>query len=96
MHFDKNVPAPELQRLRALEGSRTQLLDTMFSLRCDCAEVFADARRSEDERDAAAWELARAVGDIRRCDEELHALRELVREPHERSRDQLIGSSSPA
>ncbi|OUM40629.1 hypothetical protein CI784_14160 [Arthrobacter agilis] len=94
MYSENNGPVPDLRLLRSLEDSRAQLLDTMLSLRCDCAEVFADSRRSEDERDGAAWELARAVGDIRRCDEELHTLRELFRRQENGSTGRLIGTGS--
>ena len=94
MYFENNAPTPAHERLRALEASRVRLLETMFSLRCDCAEVFGDPRRSEDERDDAAWELAHAVGDIERCDEELYALRELAREPQVHPQERLIGSGS--
>lgn len=93
MSFDNALP-PGPAQLTCLEETRTRLLETMFSLRCACAEVFADPLRNEDERDGAAWELARAVGAIRRCDEELHALREADRESRRGSAHRLIGSGS--
>lgn len=79
MYFDNTAVAPADERLHALEASRRRLLDAMLVLRCDCADVFADPRRTGAERDGAALELADAVGRIQKCDDELHALREEAR-----------------
>lgn len=79
MYFE-NAVVPAGERLRSLETSRLHLLDTMSTLRCECADVFADPGRTDAERDDAALELSRVVGEIRRCDDELHALREQARE----------------
>ena len=78
MYFG-NAVVPAGERLRSLEESRLHLLDTMLTLRCECAEVFADPERTDAERDGAALELSRVVGRIRRCDDELHDLREQAR-----------------
>lgn len=80
MYVEKNTVAPHADRLHALEAARLRLLDTMLVLRCDCADAFSDPGRTESERDGAALELAQVVGQIRRCDDELHLLREQARD----------------
>ncbi len=92
MDVENNAPTAVDQRLRALEVSRLRLLEVVFTLRSGCAEVFADPRRSEEERDDAAWDLAHAVGEIRTCDDELHALRELARDQEQQPVGRLVGS----
>jgi hypothetical protein len=91
MYFDNALSTAEQEQLTLLEDTRARLLETMFALRRACADVSADPFRAE-ERDGAAWELARAVGDIHRCDEQLHALREVDRMSRPREAGRLIGS----
>lgn len=79
MYVENTINTPHDDQLRSLEASRSRLLDRMRELRCDCADIFADPRRSIAERDGAAWELAEVVGQIQRCDDELHELREQAR-----------------
>lgn len=91
MYFDNALSTAEQEQLTLLEDTRARLLETMFALRRACADVSADPRR-EEERDGAAWELARAVGDIHRCDEQLHALRDVDRLSRQGEAGRLIGS----
>lgn len=76
----RRTAVPLQQRMRTLEAARLGLLERMLTLRRDCADMSADPRRSQQERDGAAWALAHAVELIVQCDDELHALRQQARE----------------
>lgn len=76
----RRTTVPLHQRMRTLEAARVGLLETMLTLRRDCADMSADPCRSQQERDGAAWALAHAVDRIVQCDDELHALRQQARE----------------